>query len=389
VKTVQFGTLFLFIRNGMNVKQDKSGDGLPITRIQTISHATVDGTRVGFAGLEEANCRDWLLETGDILFSHINSVEHIGKCAVYRDAPEKLVHGMNLLCLRSDMSKLLPEFAKYLIRGAEFRTRLSNYINKAVNQASVSICNLKTIPVTLPPLAEQRRIAEVLDQAEALRAKRRAALAQLDALTQSLFLDLFGDPFENPRGWSIFPFSEVCETTQGVQIPRDKQTEEPSEGYERYLYINDFYSDDSPKYIEARFPQKRVTNDDLVMANTGSPGRVFKGRSGILSNNLFKITFDTKKITTVFFYHFLASDLFQRHLQGQMKQGIQSHLGHKTFGVQRLPLPPITLQREFARRVTVVEALKTVQRASLAELDALFAALQYRALRGELRHDLL
>ena len=53
----------------------------------------------------------------------------------------------------------------------------------------------------LPPLAEQRRIAEVLDRAEALRAKRRAALAQLDSLTQSLFLDLFGDPATNPKGW--------------------------------------------------------------------------------------------------------------------------------------------------------------------------------------------
>ena len=55
--------------------------------------------------------------------------------------------------------------------------------------------------IPLPPLAEQRRIAEVLDRAEALRAKRRAALAQLDSLTQSLFLDLFGDPATNPKGW--------------------------------------------------------------------------------------------------------------------------------------------------------------------------------------------
>jgi type I restriction enzyme, S subunit len=79
MKSVEFGSLFRFIRNGMNVKQDKSGDGLPITRIETISAATVDGTRVGFAGLVEDECRDWLLEPGDILFSHINSVEHIGK----------------------------------------------------------------------------------------------------------------------------------------------------------------------------------------------------------------------------------------------------------------------------------------------------------------------
>ncbi len=122
-----FGSLFQFIRNGMNVKQDKSGDGLPITRIETISDATVDANRVGYAGLGEQDCKDWLLQQGDILFSHINSVEHIGKCAVYEGMPHQLVHGMNLLCLRCDQDNLLPQFAKYLIRGPEFRSRLSNY----------------------------------------------------------------------------------------------------------------------------------------------------------------------------------------------------------------------------------------------------------------------
>src|SRR5687768_8535827 len=135
---VELGELFEFIRNGMNIKQDKSGDGIPITRIETISDASVNETRVGFAGLKEDSCREWFLKQGDILFSHINSVEHVGKCAVYRGHPEKLVHGMNLLCLRSDRSKLEPEFAKYVIRGGAFRARLSNFINKAVNQASVS-----------------------------------------------------------------------------------------------------------------------------------------------------------------------------------------------------------------------------------------------------------
>ena len=71
-------------------------------------------------------------------------------------------------------------------------------INSRTSQADD---DLEELGIPLPPLAEQRRIAEVLDRAEALRAKRRAALAQLDSLTQSLFLDLFGDPVTNPKGW--------------------------------------------------------------------------------------------------------------------------------------------------------------------------------------------
>ncbi len=224
MRIVPFGSLFEVIRNGMNVKQDKSGVGLPITRIETISNANVDGTRVGYAGLAENDCKEWLLKQGDILFSHINSVEHIGKCAVYRGTPEKLVHGMNLLCLRSNTDKLLPEFGKYLIREKEFRARLSNFINKAVNQASVSISNLKTIPVRVPPLGEQRRIAEILDMADALRAKRRVTLVQLDSLNQSIFLELFGDPALGTTPYPIKPLESVLSQPlqNGAYFPKEK-----------------------------------------------------------------------------------------------------------------------------------------------------------------------
>src|SRR5271165_6753458 len=124
-----------------------------ITRIETISAGTVDPLRVGFADLSEEDCSDWLLRPNDILFSHINSVEHIGKCAIYEGYPEKLVHGMNLLCLRCNPDEVVPQYARSLIKSPGFRDRLSNFINKAVNQASVSIGNLKAIKVEVPPLS--------------------------------------------------------------------------------------------------------------------------------------------------------------------------------------------------------------------------------------------
>jgi len=67
VNTVEFGSLFYFIRNGMNIKQDKSSEGLPITRIETIADARVDSLRVGYAGLKENDCLGWMMEPGDIL----------------------------------------------------------------------------------------------------------------------------------------------------------------------------------------------------------------------------------------------------------------------------------------------------------------------------------
>ena len=71
------------------------------------------------------------------------------------------------------------------------------------------------LQIPLPPLAEQKRIAGILDAADALRAKRREALAQLDTLLQSTFLDMFGDPVTNPMGWEV---RELKETKSRVQI---------------------------------------------------------------------------------------------------------------------------------------------------------------------------
>ncbi len=397
MKTVEFGTLFHFIRNGMNVRQDKSGEGLPISRIETISDATVDGTRVGFAGLSEGDCEGWLLETGDILFSHINSVEHIGKCAVYRGTPEKLVHGMNLLCLRSDTNKLLPEFAKYLMRATEFRTRFANFINKAVNQASVSIGNLKTIPVTVPPLAEQRRIAEVLDRAEALRANRRAALAQLDELTQAIFLDLFGDPKSNPKAWPQKAMAELFATSPifGSMIP--PVPEKCGWLSLRVGNIQDWTLDLSDsKYVDlptASVERHSVKDGDLLLARAiASQDHLGKcviahpnDEQWAFDSHLMRLRFDLKRTEPEFIRHLLMTSggrsLF---LKASRKSTVQFNINTKEISALQIPIPPIELQGEFARRVTAVETLKTAHRASLAELDTLFASLQHRAFRGEL-----
>lgn len=396
MKTVEFGSLFRFIRNGMNVKQDKSSKGLPIARIETISAAIVDGTRVGYADLEEADCSRWLLETGDILFSHINSVEHIGKCAVYRGTPEKLVHGMNLLCLRSDTSKLLPEFAKYLIRGPVFRARLSNFINKAVNQASVSIGNLKTIPVALPPLEEQRRIVEVLERAEALRANRRAALARLDNLTQSIFLDMFGDPATNPKGWSKERVGDVSQQIRGVTYAKEDVSLEKKPGYLPILRAGNI-SDDGILLDDLVFvPEDRISsvqklrlNDILIAASSGSLNMVGKAARVDLAleagfGAFCKVLRPQERIDPIYFAAFFATRYYRRRIT-ELAAGLNiNNLRSEHLDGFLIPTPPSALQEEFSCRMAVVERVRTMHRVSLVTLDALFATLQHRAFRGEL-----
>lgn len=391
IQEVDFGSLFQFIRNGMNIKQDKSGKGLPITRIETISFSDVDPNRVGFAALSEAECENWILQNGDILFSHINSVEHIGKCAVYRSIPGKLVHGMNLLCLRCDTTQLLPEFAKYLIRGPEFRIKLAAFINKAVNQASVSIGNLKTIQVHIPPITEQKRIAAILDKTEELRGLRRKALGELDAIVQSIFLEMFGDSAMNSEGWSKGCLGDVA-TFFGGGTPK-RERPEYFEGSICWATSKDMKSeflDDTQEHITAQAIKESATNlvpvgtilivvkskilaHSLPVAITRVPTCFGQDIKGIKTSENCEITF----VATALRY---GKRWLLEKARGINTEGLTlDHL--KAFP---LLIPPIVLQQEFARRVEAIERLKTTHRQSLAQLDALFASLQNRAFRGEL-----
>ena len=100
---------FVFIRNGASIKQGEDDTGYPITRIETISDRVVNREKMGYAGITDIEkYKDYVLQDGDILMSHINSEIHLGKSALYRKQGEEvIIHGMNLLCLRLIMNFLI------------------------------------------------------------------------------------------------------------------------------------------------------------------------------------------------------------------------------------------------------------------------------------------
>lgn len=170
------GSLFLFIRNGINIHQDKSKIGYPITRIETISSEFIDRSRMGYAAITEDNYSDYYLQKDDILMSHINSPIHVGKCALCDiKAGEKIIHGMNLLCLRS-YPDIEAKFILMVFRSPYFKDEIRPFIKNAVNQASINIRNLSSVHLHLPPVSEQHRIV----------AKIEELFAQLDAIEASL-----------------------------------------------------------------------------------------------------------------------------------------------------------------------------------------------------------
>lgn len=168
-----------------------------------------------------------------------------------------------------------------------------------------------------------------------------------------------------PNDWMICKIGDICKTTQGIQIPMSHQILYHDDGYRRYLYINDFKEETNLRYVEDKYQDKVVTENDLVMANTGSPGAVFKGIEGILSNNLFKITFDNIKISRDYLFFFLSSPQFQNILQQKMKGGIQKHLGHKTINEQNILIPPMYIQKK------IVEVLEKAENALKKRKEAI------------------
>jgi type I restriction enzyme S subunit len=242
----------------------------------------------------------------------------------------------------------------------------------------------------------------VLDRTEALRVKRRSALAQLDSLTQSLFLDLFGDPATNPKGWPSKTLGDLVAEfrygTSNKSANRGKPALRIPNVAGGTIDLRDL------KLVPvdvAEFERLRLRDGDLLFVRTnGNPD--FVGRCAVFDSNaaatsgfernefifasyLIRARLAATNITPLFLREYLLGAEGRRQLRSRSKTSAgQFNINTESLGTIPVSLPPLPLQREFARRVRAVEKLKTAQRASLAELDALFASLQHRAFRREL-----
>ena len=306
------------------------------------------------------------------------------------------------LCFSQDITALTPDasllHASYLV---EFLKTQEAHFERQARGATIKGITRQVVGdmvIPVPPLAEQRRIAEVLDRAEALRAKRRAALAQLDSLTQSLFLDLFGDPKIPARTIGDLLESGVLllhkDGNHGSQYPRAEDFGGEGVPFLSAKAISDDGLIDNA-LIENLREEKAVklrigwiSKGDVLLAHNASVGKValYDGRfeKALIGTSLTAFRPNPETLDSRYLAAAFRSERFQRELEKNMGQTTRNQVPITAQRELKVSLPPIPLQREFARRVTAVEALKTAQRASLAELDALFATLQHRAFKGEL-----
>jgi type I restriction enzyme, S subunit len=159
------------IKNGTTAKQLDVKKGKQVSRIETISNGFIDFEKTGYIS-DNDNIEGYLLKKGDILFSHINSLKHIGKTAYY-NSERKLYHGMNLLLLRTNNNNL-SKYIFFLLNSETSRNFFRRVCKPAVNQASINQKEIGSYFVPLPPLPEQKQIATILSTVD----------DKLDILTQ-------------------------------------------------------------------------------------------------------------------------------------------------------------------------------------------------------------
>ena len=342
-----------------------------------------DGSAIGSA--------KQVVEPQDVLLSKI--VPHIRRTwVVGEDRGRRLIASGEWIVFRSPRAE--PSYLRQVLRSDPFHVQFMQTVagvgGSLLRARPVQVAR---ISIPLPPLPEQRRIAAILDQADALRAKRRESLAQLDSLTQSIFIEMFGDPTLNPMGW---PDSGLGGAVQLMQYGPRFYDEAYSVDGVRIARITDL-SEEGDLDFES-MPRMAVTPKDLtqfalqpgdlIFARTGATvGKVALYRDGnppcIPGAYFIRMKF-RGDLMPDYVATLLKSSSVREMVTLQSRQAAQQNFSGP--GLRRLPLPvpPRALQQTFATRIQAIDSLKATHRAALTQLDALFASLQHRAFAGQL-----
>jgi type I restriction enzyme S subunit len=337
-----------------------------------------------------------MLRPGDILFVRSSVKESgVGWPAIFKGHSEPVTNCGFIIRARQIFPGIEPGFLVHYLRQNKIRTQMISRSGK-VAITNINQERLGSIEIPVPSLPEQRRIAEVLDRAEWLRAKRQTSLSQLDTLARVIFEDVFGDPKTNPNQWPAKTFESL------LAIPLRNGLSPSSDGkvVAKVLTLAAITgSSFKPQMLkQGNFQSKPGIEDSvdeidfLICRGNGNISLVGKGRfpSHTMSDTTFPDTIIAarvlpNKIDRTYLSYIWNSQVVRNQIEAKARTTNGTYKVNQAIleGIM-VVVPPLLLQQEFARRIAAVEKLKAAHRASLAQLDDLFGSLQYLAFRGEL-----
>jgi len=327
-------------------------------------------------------------QPGDLMVSAVGT---LGACYVVQPGDRFYFKDASVIRL-SPKQPVCPGYFRHAFRTKLILDQINSGSGSTVGTFTIS--RAKNTRVPLPSLKEQKRIAAILDAADALRAKRRETLAQLDTLLQSTFLEMFGDPVTNPKGWTQVELQTLIEAGDKINYGVVQPGEEFPDG-RPLVRVGDFVQGElnlknvkkiDPR-IEEKYKRSRLTGSEILVSCVGSIGTVCAVPKEAEGFNIARAVARVpirKEVEREFVIHCLKSEAVQRHFLKETRTVSQPTLNIAMIKTAPVIQPPVDLQYRFKKIAQSIEQQKSRLRAHLDELDTLFASLQARAFAGEL-----
>jgi len=314
----------------------------------------------------------------------------IGLIADIAKSPsEKYILAQGAYGFQIDTDRVAAAYLVWLSNYEPFREYIKRYCVGST-QIHIRTPVFQELIVPLPPIAEQKRIAAILDKAEELRSLRRKALAELDAIVQSIFLEMFGDPVRNPKGWECKSIKQIGRAVTG-NTPSRSQPELYGDAIEwiksdnintphSYLTKASEGLSQLGKEISRIVPKCSI----LVTCIAGSPDCI--GNAAIADREVAFNQQINALVPELGDFRFLYAQILVNKclVQEASTSSMKGMVNKSRFEEIQLIFPKIELQENFGKAFDKIESLKATQRESLDQLDALFSSLQHRAFQGEL-----
>lgn len=337
------------------------------------------------------------LKPGDVLVSSANSWNLVGKASWVPALAWPSSFGGFVTVLRAKLNAIEARYLYWWFVSDQVQALLRSFGQQTTNISNLNLARCLALGIPLPSLPEQRRISEMLDRAAALRAKRHAALGQLDTLTQSIFLEMFGDPAINPNGWTWRTLGDLITVgpQNGLYKPADKYgTGTP------ILRIDAFYDGVVTKLTSLKRVRLSAAEETLYALRVGEivinrvNSREYLGKSALIptltettvfESNMMRFDVDRELLDPGYLIQYLQTSFVRAHILRSTKDAInQSSVNQQDVKAIPVVVPPLATQRLYSQRLAAISRLKDSQDASSIGLQALFVSLQDRAFRGEL-----
>lgn len=363
---------------------------LPVLRANNITEEGLTLSDLVFVRSDKIRDRQ-IIRAGDIIIAASSgSISVVGKSA---QAQADLEAGFGAFCkVVRPSGRVDHRYLGHFFRTPDYRRKMSA-LAEGANINNLKNEHIDKLEIPLPPLDEQRRIAAILDQADALRRKRREAIDVVAGLKTALFRDMF-TLTASASSWPVESLQDVVQPGTIVTYGMVQAGEEFAGGTP-YIRTGDIVGGEiataqlrhADPQIAARFQRARVSSGDIVMSIRATVGTTAIVPAEIDGANL---TQGTAKISpgpwTIggYLLEFLRSSDAQSWISKQVKGATFREITLSRLRELPVVVPPIGLQHDFCKKAAVIDRQLNCKRKSLAQLDALFASLQHRAFRGEL-----